>query len=153
MQASPIKQKERKERVEGEAYELGKTPSEQAQREADSFQDLIARTQRNFIDITSNSVGAIDAQDVMERQRDVSKFLEESEMPSEASGAAKVPMGSAVAAADPVKVLQQACVTVEEEDALRMAGGAVGRALGSTCVVKDEGKIVEMLPPITADEN
>ena len=97
---------------------------------------------------TQGSVGAMGSEDAQERQRDVSKYLEESEAPEEAAPLAAVPLGSARAAADPVRVLQQACVTVEEEDALRMAAAAVARALPATCAVRDVGKIVEVLPPI-----
>jgi hypothetical protein len=61
-----------------------------------------------------------------------------------------VPLGSAVAAADPVRVLQQACVTVEEEDSLKTAAAAVTRALSQTCVLRNVGTIVEVLPPINS---
>ena len=152
--ASPIKPKERRADRDGgagqgagEAYELGKTPSDAAQREADSFQELIVRTQRNLIDMTHGAVGIVDAQDTLERQRDVQKFLEEQECPVVSSGSL-VPLG--VADLDPTIVLQTACVTVEEEDALRMASSAVARALTSTCVVLSVGTIVEQLPEITA---
>lgn len=90
------------------------------------------------------------SEDVLERQRDVSKFLDESEAPDDdaAPSLATVPLVSAYAAADPVRVLQQACVTVEEEDALKMAASAVARSLTQTCVIRNVGTIVEVLPPI-----
>ncbi len=110
---------------------------------------MILRTQRNFIDMaTQGSVGVMGSEDALERQRDVSKYLEESEAPAEEAALAAVPLGSARAAADPVRVLQEACVTVEEEDALKMAASAVARALATTCAIRDVGKIVEVLPPI-----
>jgi hypothetical protein len=133
--ASPIRPSASRERARDRddgPYELGKTPSDQHQREEDSFQELILRTQRNFIDIaTQGSVGAMGSEDVLERQRDVSKFLDESEAPDDeaAPSLLRTPLGSAVAAADPVRVLQQACVTVEEEDALKMAAAAVSRGV------------------------
>jgi hypothetical protein len=97
---------------------------------------------------TQGSVGVMGSEDALERQRDVSKYLEESEAPDEAAPLASVPLGSARAGADPVRVLQQACVTVEEEDALRTAAAAVARALSATCAVREVGRVVEVLPPI-----
>jgi hypothetical protein len=84
--ASPIRaasSRRERDRDQDGPYELGKTPSDQHQREEDSFQELILRTQRNFIDIgAQGSVGGmmLGSEDVLERQRDVSKFLDESEV-------------------------------------------------------------------------
>ncbi len=131
-----------------EHYELGKTPSDTHQQEADSFAELIVRTQRNFIDITQGSVGGPDGQDALERQRDVARALEESEAPDETAPLFSVPLCSKVTAADPLRVLGDACVTMEDEETLRLAAAAVARALTGGLALRDVGRVVDQLPPI-----
>lgn len=128
-------------------YELGKTPSDAHQQEADSFQELVVRTQRNLIDVTQGSVGGVlDSADVLERQRDVAKLLEGAEPTAVPAPLWRVPVCSA--AADPVRVLQEANVTMEDEEALRLALAAVARAHKGHLPLKGVGKVVDNLPPI-----
>ena len=62
-----------------------------------------------------------------------------------------MPMCSAAVEKEPVAVLREACVTVDQEEALKSALSNIGRVWEQTWVVKDVGKVVEHLPPIVPE--
>jgi hypothetical protein len=77
-------------------------------------------------------------------------LLQESEAPDDSHIHAmySVPLCAKSTAEAPLRILRDACVTMEDEEQLRQALGAVARALGGGVVVKDVGKVVDQLPAI-----